>query len=596
MKVLDGKPRKAQENEPAEVGAPTSILNLTYELDSEQAKETIEYQVIDAHGQVHTGELANGQATVAELATGACQVTFNCATLEDEQKLIALRASLNQALSGMISEVKAKAALQDALFEQASFFEQWAIRSGAVMTGVYQGGETLISGLTDLAALSLELHYNAFTAAQHLFSALQRADIYRIKVQLETLLSASEKSFQQLSDAFDLLVIVITDEPTREMLVSFPENYVDAHSIVDKHRIGGIFLFEILLAVLTAGAGAAVSAASKSKYVVKANQSLLDIADILKRKQLNQQKSKALVEGENALTTKAPEPQVTLEAPKFKKFPPPVSLTDAFNRLKIARQSIKKHGYRSKYSDDELLAMAQAGKVANERFHVRFMEERYLQDRETPKSPLSGKLGGNFEGKNGTGIKYWSTTFDQIESADTDPKLIAEILGLTYNPKKTYTMILIDSHKAAQTSGAKSITPTFKELGNFAKEELDTIDAKVVDSVFTHEYQATYQNLYRQAEKSEIDIWDKQGMEQFGEVLLEKDEKVEHFKSRLELHNKLGSNEDFLGTGVTQNNLPNKQKIGVVEIFTLERKPQTIAELRDSDAITIVTDLKLIGK
>ncbi len=45
--------------------------------------------------------------------------------------------------------------------------------------------------------------------------------------------------------------------------------------------------FEVLLAVLTAGAGTALSAASKSKHLVKANKALQGIAKIVKRKRLN---------------------------------------------------------------------------------------------------------------------------------------------------------------------------------------------------------------------------------------------------------------------------------------------------------------------
>ena len=67
---------------------------------------------------------------------------------------------------------------------------------------------------------------------------------------------------------------IADDSALLKQLASFPYDYLDAHSIVEKERLGGLFAFEILLAILTAGAGAAVSAASKSKHLIKANSAL----------------------------------------------------------------------------------------------------------------------------------------------------------------------------------------------------------------------------------------------------------------------------------------------------------------------------------
>lgn len=45
-------------------------------------------------------------------------------------------------------------------------------------------------------------------------------------------------------------------------------------------------------------------------------------------------------------------------------------------------------------------------------------------------------MGVVMEGETGKGAKYWSTSLDQLEDADTDPKLIATKLGLEYNPRQ----------------------------------------------------------------------------------------------------------------------------------------------------------------
>lgn len=85
------------------------------------------------------------------------------------------------------------------------------------------------------------------------------------------------------------------------MLATFPYDYIDAHSIVEKERIAGIFAFEILLALLTGGVGAAASLASKSKHLITANKALIDIADILKRKRLNRNKNHTVTHQHNTV-------------------------------------------------------------------------------------------------------------------------------------------------------------------------------------------------------------------------------------------------------------------------------------------------------
>ncbi|VAW56205.1 hypothetical protein MNBD_GAMMA07-2445 [hydrothermal vent metagenome] len=125
--------------------------------------------------------------------------------------------------------------------------------------------------------------------------------------------------------------------------------------------------------------------------------------------------------------------------------------------------------------------MAKTNQVANEQYQVRFMDIHYLQDRQTPDISLSGQMGGAFKGQNSEGVKYWSTSFDQLENADTDPKLIAQKVGIPYNSNNKYALVIVDNQKAAQITCAQAITPSFNELGKFAKRELPDTDPKKVD-------------------------------------------------------------------------------------------------------------------
>ncbi|REL26619.1 hypothetical protein DXX93_08545 [Thalassotalea euphylliae] len=578
----------------SEAGEQVAVvpLELNYFDSNNDPVDDIGVEILDSLGQLHTGTLQGGLLTMPDLPIGQCQISYLGTTDVDEQQLIEKRKVFKQYLSDMLAEIKAQAAREDALFEQQDLIDQWLIQLGATMTGVYDGGKSVVQGIADIVTFTVDVQLQVYSACYDLIDSLMRGDIPAIKQQMETILAHTEKSHQSLTEAFELLVVIVEDDETRTALANFPNDYFNAHSFVEKHRIGGIFLFEILLAVLTAGYGAAASAASKSKYVVKAHKALTEIADIIKRKRLNRQQTHALAPSNTKTVEKIEQPPKKLAQPKFKRLPPPVSIAEALNRLTLARQSIIKHGYRAKYSDDELLAMAQAGKVANERFHVRFMDANYLEYKGKP-----GNLGQPFEGESGYGAKYWSTTFDQIEDADSDPKIISEKLGLDYQPDKQFVMVVIDTEKTKNIADTHSIIPTYQNLGKFAKEELPSnFSVEEVDKLMTPEFQSHYAQQYQAALDSGLmkDEWHTAGaVKYFSEHSADKTE-FDLMQKRLLMQDKLGNNQHFLGNGLTKTLLPNDGQFGAVETFNFERKLVNLEEF--GDAIKISDILTPIGK
>ncbi|MGP5159279.1 RHS repeat domain-containing protein [Pseudoalteromonas prydzensis] len=271
--------------------------------------------------------------------------------------------------------------------------------------------------------------------------------------------------------------------------------------------------------------------------------------------------------------------------------PEPKSLEECQERLNTARENIIKNGYKAKYSDDELLAMAKAGDVANERFHVRFMDASYLEYKGKP-----GNLGQPFEGVSGYGAKYWSTTFDQIEDADTDPKIISEKLGLDYDPSKEFVMVIVDTDKAKVIADTHSIIPTHERLGNFAKEELpDSFSHEEINILMTPEFQANYSKQYQAAlDSGEMkNEWDNAGAVKYFKNNTTDPTQYKLMKKRLDMQKKLGNNQHFLGNGLTKTLLPNNGEFGAVETFNFERKLINLEEF--GDAIQISDILKPIG-
>jgi hypothetical protein len=230
--------------------------------------------------------------------------------------------------------------------------------------------------------------------------------------------------------------------------------------------------------------------------------------------------------------------------------------------------------------------MAKSGDVANERFHVRFMEKSYLEYNGKP-----GALGAPFKGTSGEGAKYWSTTFDQLEDADTDPRLISLKLGLDYNPSKEYVLVMVDTDKAKAIADTYSLIPTHKNLGQFAKDELpDNFSDDEIKTLMTPEFQTKYAKLYQEALDSGKMKWDghvKGATDYFEESIKDKNLQDLMIK-RLEMQDKLGNNQHFLGNGLTKTLLPNNGKYGAVETFNFERKTINLEQFGDAISITPV--------
>ena len=171
---------------------------------------------------------------------------------------------------------------------------------------------------------------------------------------------------------------------------------------------------------MTAGTGAIVNLASKARLarqMTDLGESLKELADL--KKVVNQHSPKKthhtrasgdmikdLPVDDRPAPKSSPPPKGEIssepsqsdrkEQKKSKKVLPN-SLDETINILKKRRKQIAESGYQPKYSDADLARMVQQDNIANERFQVRFMEQGYLQDRNTPDIPLSGRNGSGYE-------------------------------------------------------------------------------------------------------------------------------------------------------------------------------------------------------
>ncbi|OLQ70152.1 hypothetical protein BIT28_10390 [Photobacterium proteolyticum] len=216
------------------------------------------------------------------------------------------------------------------------------------------------------------------------------------------------------------------------------------------------------------------------------------------------------------------------------------------------------------------------------------MESEYINGGE-------GMLGAQMEGKTGKGAKYWSTTFDQIEDADTDFKLIANKLGLgdSFDPQKKYTLIIIDTEKSKDLTGVKSISATFENLSKFANEELPAdFPKEITDRIMNSNFQDIYAKHYTAANSLDYLEWysDPIGFNNYlSDTKLTQDTK-DYLLKRLIMQRDIGNNKDYTGNGLTMNLIENSSnKYGAVETLNFERKMINLNQLQQANAITYIT-------
>ncbi len=568
------------------------------------------YQITLPDGSVRNGKLnRNGYARLDGIPKGKVRLEIN-ADPSQRFKLSNLHEQLDATLNQLVQQAAQDSQWQDAGNAHINPLEKGLVYIGALM----MGGVDMVSDLWAFAKLVSQGLVKAEQAYLDLLEDFFNGDVRAIQKKLEAAHQAAVGTYQGASEAAEALYLLVTDEETWEILTQFVEDYWEASSGVDLTRASAPMIIEILVTLLTAGAGSPILAANLGKAAQLTDQAVGILQKIVKvKKALGQKITKHSATSKQIVipikqavhSNKSTTPDWTqVKYPKdfaqriaAKRFQA-ASLAEAQAQLTRRRKEIAKQGYQPKYNDAELAYIAQHGNIAQERFQVRFMETRYLINRETPDIPLSGALGLPMQGETGKGAKYWSTSLDQLEDADSDPRLVAEKLGLTYKPGEDYSLVIIDTEKAIPLTGVKSVPATFENVSEFANTELPgKFPATFTDKAMNATFQEDYARHYKAAEAAgafENEWSEKKFSKYLRSTDLSANEK-KLMKRRFKMHKIIGNNEDYLGDGLTKNNnAAINQQYGVVETLNFERKEINLKQLDEVNAITIITDLRTL--
>jgi len=289
----------------------------------------------------------------------------------------------------------------------------------------------------------------------------------------------------------------------------------------------------------------------------------------------------------------APHSQRKVRYTKYPRNAYPKSFAEATERLQTARKNIIKNGYIAKYDDAELLDIVKSGELANERYHVRVI---FGDVEDVRKNPLGFK-------RDSGRAPYWTTTFEQIEAADTDHHLIATLSGITnYLPDQKFTLAIIDSHNLPINAERQTFSPTYEKMTVLGKKELapdfikrEILDGDVMNKIMTPEFSQEFKRHFDDYLSTGQQSWNGDRFSQFTKRSGLSKVNEDLLIARHRVLGEFGANELFEGNGLTRVDKNSKwgskveQDFGVAEIITFERDPLTINQLNEvNDVVTLL--------
>ncbi len=236
----------------------------------EMAAEGTKYRITFADGAIEEGELdGSGSASHKKIARGAVTIEYEPDIWEEIEKT---RAEIQCLLDDIITaEEKEKAELEKKLAEKSWLGRQWAYQR-AELKGFYTAAKDTV-----VFAGKVIYEVGKRAGAHYFFSETASKDAAALAKAWNKVTNIEINSEEVLT--YMLLAI---DLKTWEMLLNFADDFIDAQHEIEKREFGGQVAFEIIFALITAGAGLAANARHLGK-LKKISKLLKELAEKIKR-------------------------------------------------------------------------------------------------------------------------------------------------------------------------------------------------------------------------------------------------------------------------------------------------------------------------
>ena len=173
------------------------------------------------------------------------------------------------------------------------------------------------------------------------------------------------------------------------------------------------------------------------------------------------------------------------------------------------------------------------------------------------------------------------SSFDQVEKADTDPAVIADVFGTNFDPNKKYVMYVIDT----EAMPTDAFVPTFDNMKDkLGKDFSGQIPQEQIDRIMIPEYSEKFRGHWDEFNKSldaEGKHWTKSfeadEAEAFANDHFDNSQDAQDFLDRQEVLSEVGAWEIFTGEGYTE--MKSKPTAGALEILDIQNNPDSIENL-----------------
>ena len=279
----------------------------------------------------------------------------------------------------------------------------------------------------------------------------------------------------------------------------------------------------------------------------------------------------------------APESKPSTAAPVERKAEPQ-SLGEAAQRLKDAKPAVvaaKAKGEplpASSYTLADKQAVVENG--LNERYLVRVIESGHAKD--------DGYIGKVRE--HGATIS-WLAPLSMVEHGDTDAEALLNAFGTRYNPTKSYTVLIIDSHKMNEVADVKTIIPTHKNLQKLIADNphITKVDPDIAKQVLREDFVPKYSKFVKGMNAAKTNQKSTSAMEDFAKSQGFSADETNLLLKRHQLANDVSAWEEFTGNGMTlDTNVKDKTAYGPVELVMLDKSPKTLGDLKQQNAISVL--------
>ncbi|WP_229711069.1 hypothetical protein, partial [Agarivorans gilvus] len=543
---------------------------------------------------------ADGLAHLPNLKPNNVDVEFG--EQPNDAAIAATRAEITAVLSSIITAERAEGAKIAAEYGELNALEKGASSIGSLLTGIVgalSDTAEFTYNLIELGSMQGQLK-RAFTAAWDAYNVEDNdswatsfannwtAQQHQAYVKALGFDPASITK-ENLSEAYEIASFISDDSETQTALLQFVKDFAKAQHHTELTEMGGAAIFDIVLSAilvaLSGGTASAAIAANRVRHLDKLGGLFKKLAKQLKQKARFKTKAGRTGGKVEQQIAKPAGAQVSTDAGKQKpsnvashkrKRVNPSSFAEVEKRLEVAREDIKKRmnagrpAYKPKYSDDELMKLANSGATANDRFLVSVQPKNIAPDAQLAYQRESGL------------VPTWTTSFDQLEAADTDPELIYKVLGngSWYDPQKKYVMHIIDRGENLERFGGNTVVPTWNKMSDVVTKNVEGHDNDVLLSTMNSSYQVEYAAKVKDFRDAGGNEFNPKQINEYASSMPPSE--ADKFLARHEVRTELGANAEFTGNGLTANTANGGGQYGVVEILSIEKDLPLLSELQSS--------------